>query len=97
MKLVEWTDERGYKHLSLLRDNDPDEMAPAGISRDPPDIEQLDWNEIKKKLHNLLVELRLSDWRDAQRGKAGIQSAILGAVRRPLSELYKIKFLERHK
>lgn len=95
MRLVEWEDESGYKHLALVRDDDAREMFPYGISLDPPDIELLDWREIKKNLHNLLVELRLSDWRDAQKNKASITSAILGSVRRPLSELYKVKYLER--
>lgn len=91
MRLVEWQDEGGYKHLSLVRDGDPDEMAPHGISRDPPDVGELDWQQVRKDLHNLLIDLRLSDWRDVQMSKDGITSAVLGALRRPLSRLYRMK------
>lgn len=97
MKLVKWTDKRGYKHLSLLRDDDPDSMAPHGIRRDPPDINQLDWQQIKKDLHNALVERKLSDWRDVQRSKDGITSAILGVLRRKLSNLYRMKWTNKYK
>lgn len=97
MKLVQWTDKRGYKHLSLLRDGDPDKMAPAGISRDPPDINALDWAQIKRDLHNLLVDLHLTSWRDVQGSKASITSAVLGALRRPVCELYKMKEVKARK
>jgi hypothetical protein len=72
-------------------------MAPHGIRRDPPDINQLDWQQIKKDLHNALVERKLSDWRDVQRSKDGITSAILGVLRRKLSNLYRMKWTNKYK
>lgn len=91
MRQVEWTDEKGWKHLSLIRDNDPDEMAPHGIKSDPPDIEQLDWDQIKKELHNSLVNRRLVNWQDVQQQGEGIKGAILSALRRRIIDLYKDK------
>ena len=89
MRQVEWKDEKGWKHLSLIRDNDPDEMAPHGIRSDPPDVGQLPWGVVEKELHNALVNRRLVDWTDVQQQKQGITGAILGVLRRRLVELYK--------
>ena len=64
MKQVTWTDEKGYKHISLLRDEDSEVFAKQGIPCDPPDVESLDWEGVKRDTHNLLVErhmLTLSD------------------------------------
>jgi len=91
MKQVEWIDENGWKHLSLIRDNDPDEMAPHGIKSDPPDIGQLDWDQIKKELHNSLVNRRLVSWTDVQQQREGLKGAILGTLRRRIVNLYKNK------
>jgi len=89
MKLVEWTDENGYKHLSLLRNDDPDDMALYGIQKDPPDVSSFDWQVIKKELHNALVERRLVTWRDVQLNKDSITSAVLSILRRRLITLFK--------
>jgi hypothetical protein len=91
MRIVEWTDKHGWKHLSLLRDDDPVEMAPHGVPCDPPDITQLDWDIVKRELHNQLVERRLSNWRDVQKQRNGLQGAVLATLRRPLIMLYKMK------
>jgi len=92
MKLVEWTDEVGWKHLALLRDGDPDDMATQGISRDPPDINQLNWDEIKRDLHNELVNRRLSDWRDVQKRQGDLTGAVQAVLRRRLKLLYNISY-----
>jgi hypothetical protein len=91
MRLVEWKDEKGWKHLSWIRDDDPDEMAPRGIKADPPDIEQLEWGQIKRELHNSLVNRRLVTWKDVQQQKEGIKGAVLGVLRRRIVNLYKNK------
>lgn len=91
MRQVEWTDEKGWKHLSLVRDNDPDEMAPHGIKSDPPDIEQLDWRQVKRDIHNSLVSRRLVNWQDVQQQKNGVGGAILHGLRRRIIDLYKSK------
>jgi len=89
MRLVEWKDKKGWKHLSWIRDDDPDEMASRGIKADPPDIEQLEWGQIKKELHNSLVNRRLVTWKDVQQQREGIKGAILGVLRRRIVNLYK--------
>jgi len=88
MKRVEWTDEQGKKHSRLVQDNilqDPDE----GIPLEPPDIERLDWEAIKRTLHNELFHRGLIDWQAVQRSGNGLQAAILAALHRKLQDLYR--------
>jgi len=89
MKVVEWEDKDGYRHRSMLRDNDPDRLASSGIPLDPPDIDRLDWDKIKRDLHNSLVEGGLSTWQDVQNSQTGLVSSILSVLKRPLIDLYK--------
>jgi len=88
MKEVTWTDEHGYRHCSLIRDEDPDEMAPQGILQDPPVLDGLDWEGIKRDLHNGLVDAGLRSWRDVQQ-KKGLRGVILTALRKRLIYLYR--------
>lgn len=91
MKLVEWTDGRGYKHLSYVKQGDPDEYAKQGmgIPHDPPDLSGLNWPRIRQALHNALVDRRVSTWKEVQQSKGGLTSAILGVLRRELQILYR--------
>jgi len=91
MKEVIWTDERGFKHRSLLRDNDPDNLGSAGIPLDPPDLFHLDWDGLVRELHNLLVDKKLSTWEDVQRSGNGVSSSIQTVLKRPIIALYRHK------
>ena len=88
MRVVTWTDKNGYKHRSLVRDDDPDEMASQGVLQDPPSLEELDWEGIKQDIHNALVDGGLISWRDVQE-KRGLRGAILSAMKRRLVYLYR--------
>ena len=88
MRRVTWTDDRGYKHSSLVRDGDPDEMASQGVLQDPPNLEELDWEGVKRDLHNSLVDLGLISWRNVQEIR-GLRGAILSAMKRRLVSLYR--------
>lgn len=87
MKTVKWTDKDGYHHISLLRDGDPDSLAPQGISCDPPNIEDLDWNAIKREIHNLLVDRGITRMNDLNRD--GLNNSIIVPIRRRMIELYR--------
>jgi hypothetical protein len=91
MRQVIWTDKNGYKHRSLLRDQDPDDMASQGILQDPPSLEGMDWEAVKRDLHNTLVSAGLCSWRDVQaRGASdGLRGAILAAMKNKLIALYR--------
>jgi hypothetical protein len=88
MRIVKWTDDHGYKHRSLVRDGDPDEMGPQGVLQDPPNLDELDWEGIKRDLHNSLVDIGLISWRNVQEVE-GLRGAILGAMKRRLVQLYR--------
>lgn len=91
MREVIWTDRRGWTHRSLVRDQDSDECAEQGILRDPPNLEEMDWEGIKKDLHNALATSGLYSWQDVQRRGAedGLRGAILSAIKRRLINLYR--------
>ena len=59
MREVEWKDRHGYRHRSLVRDTDPDSAAENGIRQDPPDLDLLDWEGIKRDIHNAMIERRI--------------------------------------
>ena len=88
MRVVTWVDKHGYKHRSLVRDSDPDDMASQGILQDPPSLEELDWEGVKMDLHNALVERELYSWRNVQE-KRGLRGAILSSLKRRLVYLYR--------
>lgn len=85
MRIVTWTDERGYYRRSIIRNSDPDDKAPEiGIPSDPPDLDCLNWDaidvdvpEFKRKLHNRLVTLGLITWKDVQYSQNGLTAAIM--------------------
>lgn len=89
MRLVEWVDDEGFKHLSYVRDNDPDSFAPRGLSADPPSLDTLDWFYIKRDLWNLLVDSRILTWQDVTHLQNGVSGAILGALRQKVVALYR--------
>jgi hypothetical protein len=88
MRQVRWTDKHGYNHRSLVRDDDPDEMASQGILQDPPNLDELDWEAIKRDIHNALVDAGLVSWRDVQE-RRGLRGAILSSMKRRLIQLYR--------
>ena len=89
MKLVMYSDPNGFLHRAMLRDDMRSEQAEQGIPADPPDIiNGLDWEELKKNLHNHLVELGLFSIKDLQNNNL-IASAILTTFQRPITDLYR--------
>jgi hypothetical protein len=92
MKVITWTDECGYCHRSLIRDDDPDDKAAEiGVPADPPDLDRLNWDELylmgidvaefKRKLHNRLVRSGLITWADVQYSQNGLTTAIMAVGR----------------
>lgn len=89
MRKVIWIDESGHKRVSLVRDTDPDSMAQAGVPVGPPDINELDWDGIKRELNNLLVDRGLLTYRDVQAAQNGITSSVLAVLKRRIVNLYR--------
>lgn len=94
MRMVITTDRRGYKKAYWVKDEEPDELAEQGILVSPPNLDFLEWEEVKKSLHNTLVERGLFTWMDVQRAQSGVTAAILTAMKRRLISLYRNREVE---
>jgi len=91
MKTVEWTDDDGYKHKSVVRDNDDPHVAleGMGMSQDPPDVTRIDWERVKRDLHNQLVVRGLVASSDVEAQQNGVTGAVLAALRPQVLDLYR--------
>lgn len=90
LRTVTWTDERGFVRQALVRNGDPDETAPErGIPNDPPDLDRLDWEELKRELHNELARRGLYDQGDVERHQSGVSSAVRRVITKRILALYK--------
>jgi len=90
MRFVTWTDTHGYRRRALVCDTDPDDAAPEiGVPAGIPDLDTLDWDAIKRDLHNHLTDQGLITWKDVQDSTNGITSAVLAVMRKRLILLYK--------
>lgn len=90
MRLAEWIDENGYKHLAYVKEGTHlNGNAPVGIGADPPDINRLDWEQIKREIHNQMVEQRLLTWDDIQKHQNALAGIVLGVVRKQIVALYR--------
>lgn len=88
MKLIEYTDPDGTKHLSWLRDADLDDAPQEGIPHDPPDLSGLGLPErTQRKLNNILVGQRLIVWRH--------HDLLIGGLRDALKQIRRLDLLEQ--
>lgn len=90
MRRIDWEDRNGYKRASLIRDHDPDSVAEAGIPMGPPDLEALDWEGLKRDLHNALMEAHILTWEDLQKTNANLQGIACRALKRHIVQLFKL-------
>ena len=89
MKLVKWTDHDGYKHLSWLKDNEPETNAKNGLSHDPPDVNRIDWEQVKRELHNAMVDKELQSWDDIQKHQTALTSITASVIKKYLVFLFR--------
>jgi hypothetical protein len=92
LKEIKWTDPDGRKRARLIRNRDPASLAQTqGIPQEPPELDRLNWQQIKVDLHNRLMDLDLLTWKDVQKAQTGVTSAILTVLRKRVINLYKEK------
>jgi hypothetical protein len=89
LKLVNWVDENGCKRRSLIRDSDPEHTANHGIHKDIPNLDELDWDRLRRNLHNNLFDNNLFTREDVQKSQNGITNAILATFRKEIVYLYR--------
>ena len=96
MRMVIVEDRFGYKRAYWIKNEEPDSAAEEGIPRSPPDLDNLDWEVVKKDLHNMLVDRGLFTWKDVQRAQNGVTASILAAMKRRVIALYRNREVEEH-
>ena len=91
MRKVTWVDDKGRNHCAIVRDSDPDEVAftGQGLSRDPPDVERLDWEAVKTVLHNELARRGLVTQENVVKAQNGVTAAVLAALQPAVVRLYR--------
>ena len=87
-KYIIWTDKNGYMRRSLVKDTDDTSKARYGIPAGPPDLEQIDWDVIRREINNVLCNQGIYTWVDAQRNESGFIAAV-NVLRRHLIALYR--------
>jgi hypothetical protein len=90
MREVIYTDKDGYRHRVFVRDTDSDNSAEFGIPSDPPDVNDIDWDYMKREIHNALVDAGLFTWNDINQSSVGL-SIICSVIKKQMSGLYHEK------
>jgi hypothetical protein len=88
MRHVLYTDRNGYTRRALIRDEDGDEMASSGIPAGPPNLEDIDWEAIKREINQQFVSLGIFTWDDVQHSSVGLQ-AICTVVKRHVAASFR--------
>lgn len=89
MRLVKWTDEDGLKHQSWIKDHESDKMAPEGILNDPPSLDLIDWEEVKRLIHNRLVDQNIQTWDDITKHQNAITTIVSSTIKRYIIALFR--------
>lgn len=89
MEHITWKDEDGLLRRSVVQSGETD--GRLGIPAGPPEVSRLDWDAIKRDLHNALAERDLWALEDVlnPRNQNGVQGAILSVFRRRVMALYQ--------
>lgn len=82
-------DEAGYKRRVAIRDTDGDAVAfeGKGIPAGPPDVRDIDWEAMKLKINNYLVDSKLFTYRDLEKDKNAL-NGIFGIIKREIAFAY---------
>lgn len=91
MRLVTWEDKDGYLRQAHVKDSDPDSMAKKGVQHKMPDLSQIDWDDVQKELHNILVRRGLVTWADVVEQQNSLGPTIASVLKRRLVALYRQK------
>ena len=87
MRIVNFTDEKGYLRAALIKDDDPDSMAKYGIPVGIPNLEELDWDGFKRDLHNSLMEAKFYTMKDVMSSGHAFAPAMT-VLKRHLAQFY---------
>ncbi len=88
MKEVQWTDQDGYLHRSILRDDDDESKPQYGIPIGPPNIEIVDWEGVKREINNLLVQEGISSYTELTNSNSAMPF-VCNVIKRHIATLYR--------
>lgn len=93
MKRLQWFDARGYLRQALVREEDTLEMAQRGqgLPADPPDVEDIDWEVVRRNLHNALAQYHLTTLEQVNHSTAPLSSVCNKALKAEILRLYQRK------
>ena len=88
MRIVKYTDEKGYLRAAKIKDEDPDNMAKYGIPVEIPNLDEtFDWDGFKRELHNALMQAEFYTLSDVMKA-ANAYAPALTVLKRYLHEYY---------
>lgn len=92
MRLVTWYDDDGFLRQAYGRDDDPDEVVQeTGVPHEPPDMREIDWDDVARELNELLIKRGLITWQDVQRKDAALVNTVKAVMQRRINALYRQK------
>jgi hypothetical protein len=87
MRIVNFTDKKGYLRSAWVKEEDPDSMAKYGIPVEIPDLEMLDWDGLKRDMHNALTQAEFYTLEDVMKAGNAFGPAVT-VLKRYLTNFY---------
>ena len=89
MKTIIVMDRFGYKRAWLCTDGMSDDEAEQGIPQTPPDLDLIEWEEVKKQLNNILVDRGIFTYHDVCQARNAITNASKAVLKNRIVNLYR--------
>jgi hypothetical protein len=89
MRTVIVVDRFGYKRAYLCTNDMSDDEAEQGIPQTPPDLDLIEWEEVKKNLNNILVDREIFTYRDVCQAQNAISSVCKAVLKNRIVNLYR--------
>lgn len=89
MRLVRYENEDGFLRQGFIKENMPASDADKGIEYNPPDLNRIDWDAVKREINNDLIKVDLITLKDVAKVNSPLSNIILSAIRPKLIQLYK--------
>lgn len=88
---VSWIDGQGWRRASILPSSDTVSPPEAGIPVGPPDLNDVDWESVKRDLHNRFMDGKLYSWSDVQRNHGLFTAALMHQLRAEILRIYRVR------
>lgn len=89
MKPVIYTDRDGWRRRVLVKDEDGEEMAEYGLPAGPPNVDDIDWEWMKRELNNYLVDHDILDYSTLM-SKRGLEY-VANLAKRTVADVFRRK------